>query len=66
MTTEYYCPAQDGDPCHNDDCPRCRKREAYWRREWERYGRREYEQQLTYAQDMIDAGRGHLLREDER
>lgn len=33
------------------------------RASWESHGRRETEQSKTYRQDMIDAGRGHLLGE---
>lgn len=65
LCAEDCCPAQDGEPC-DPPCADCRETEAYYRREWEAYGRREYEQQRTYVRDIIEAGRCHLLREDER
>ncbi len=34
--------------------------------QYDRYGRREVEQQRTYREDMIAAGRAHLLPEGER
>lgn len=58
---DHPCDANDGSPCHE-----CQANEAEFRREWERTGRREYAASLTYRQDMIDAGRGHLLKENER
>lgn len=51
----------DGDPCAS-----CQAEHDYWRSEWERYGRREYNRDLSYVRDMREAGRGYLLREDER
>jgi len=54
MSDNYYCPTQDGDPCHNDDCAQCREREAYWRRQWEAYGRDEVANRPA-ADDIRDA-----------
>lgn len=62
ITHSDYCPVND---TSEEDCPVCladRAREdSYWRKEYESHGRREMEQAKTYEQDMIDAGRGHLL-----
>lgn len=58
---DHPCDANDGDPCTS-----CQAEHDYWRRQWESYGRREYARDLNYMQDMKDAGRGHLLREDQR
>jgi len=57
---DHPCDAENGEPC-----PRCRAEIDYWRREWNRTGRAEVEAQRTYREDMIDAGRGHLLREED-
>lgn len=49
-----------------EDCPPCQeylaKEQAYWRREYDAIGRHEMEVAKTYREDMIAAGRGHLLR----
>lgn len=63
------CNADLGSPCDSDNgepCQSCKDSEAYWRNEWERTGRREYEREQSYVQNMIDAGRGHLLTPEQR
>jgi len=49
--------------------PRCvenlREQETYFLRQWEA-ARRDERNPRQYADDMRDAGRSHLLREDER
>jgi hypothetical protein len=51
----------EGDQCHE-----CQANHDYWRRQYDRYGRREMEQQRTHREDMIAAGRAHLLPEGQR
>lgn len=48
-----------------EQCTRCREVQAYWQRQFDAYGREEVEQAATYREDMIEAGRGRLLRGDE-
>jgi hypothetical protein len=56
--TECEC----GDKLDSEgNCPGCRAYQEEFAAEWEATGRREYERELTYEQDMIEAGRGHLL-----
>lgn len=64
-----HCPTEGCDNlagADGDSCADCQAEHDYWRRQWESYGRREYARDLNYAQDMREAGRGHLLREDQR
>ncbi len=65
MTIE--CNADLGHPCDADNgepCPRCATDIAAW--ELWCMGHRPPPSREQYRDDMIDAGRGHLLREDER
>lgn len=55
----HPCDANDGEPCDS-----CRE----WLKDSEREARRDYRLHIdaqAYRQDMIEAGRGHLLRDDE-
>ena len=69
FTDTEYCAYEE---CDNevkeegDTCAECRATEAEYRKEWEHSGQREYERAQTYVQDMKDAGREHLLTEEER
>lgn len=68
MATEIECTADAEHPCgktNGTPCAGCLASEAAYRAEWERYGRREYERERDYARDMIEAGRGHLLRQGD-
>lgn len=63
------CNADYQHPCdadHGEPCPECRAWAADFRAEWEAIGRHETEVARTYAADMIDAGRGHLLSDKDR
>ena len=63
---EQYC--QDGERQGEDDpdCQACAANEAEMLRQWNAYGRQEYERERNYSKDMIEAGRGHLLSEEQR
>jgi hypothetical protein len=61
------CNADLGHPCDADDgepCPQCKASAEVWRQEWEKASPAERNPR-QYRQDMIDAGRGHLLPEEE-
>lgn len=63
---DSLCPEQHetGELCA--ECERLLELEtAYWRREYQTATMAERDPK-RYREEMIDAGRGHLLREDER
>lgn len=67
---EPECNADEGHPCDSgpdgEPCVSCKANEAYYHNLWENGGRQEAERERDYVQNMIDAGRSHLLRPEER
>lgn len=60
---EFEC-GDEGRRCWR--CADCKAEQTYWRAQWESARSAGLLEPGTYAQDMHDAGRGHLLTADEK
>lgn len=59
----HPCDANDGEPCESCELS-FQEESAYWAKYWRTASPEERDPE-GYRRDMIDAGRGHLIKESE-